>query len=228
MRKYYVSIILMALIGEVLLAQLPETDLGSRAEGRNRAEQGKLEIPVNQVELCSLRLIDAAGKLNDTSADVVNIYLNATKETDVEFLEYMMSIIYVESQFNRNAISPMQARGLMQMTLPAVQEAAQFCNIKQLPDLTKLHDSHTNIKYGTCFLRKLYDELDGDWTRVLITYNGGYRQLIKYDKGETIATETANYVLKVERALRTICRKKLTDTNNSEILNNKEISNEIN
>ncbi len=114
----------------------------------------------------------------------------------------MFAVIFVESRFNRDALSPKQAYGLMQMTMPAVIDAAQRCNLRVPMDMSHLFDSVTNVKFGSCYLKKVLDDADGDWTRALILYNGGLRQLRKYDAGDSIVTETANYVLQVERALR--------------------------
>lgn len=172
--------------------------------------QDKQEEQQDRVIQCGIALMQDAGKGGTEQAitGTVDKYRNASLTKDEEFLEYVLSIMYVESGFNAGAISPMDARGLMQMTSIAVKEAAGNCpSLRPLGDVAKLHDSTTNVKYGSCFLKKLYDEMNGDWTRTLIAYNGGYRALMQYDKGQTINQETANYILKVDRALRKICRK---------------------
>jgi hypothetical protein len=164
---------------------------------------------------CGLNLLEAAGRRtdNDYVQGLPGKYRAASLNQEEEFMEYLLSIIYVESRFDGKAVSNMDARGLMQMTEIAVREAAISCpSLRPLGDIAKLHDSHTNVKYGSCFLKKLYEELDGDWTRTLIAYNGGYRALQAYDKGLTVNQESANYVLKVNRALHTICRKNRVDT----------------
>lgn len=161
---------------------------------------------------CGLNLLEAAGKVGPHVDGLPDLYRKASLTKDVEFLEYLLSIIYVESRFNKLAVSPMEARGLMQMTEIAVKEVVVSCSsLKPLGDISRLHDSVTNVKYGSCYLQKLYTEMDGDWTRTLITYNGGYRALQQYDKGNAINHETANYVLHVQRTLNTICRQKRTE-----------------
>lgn len=118
-----------------------------------------------------------------------------------EFIKYLLAIIYVESRFNPNAVSHKEAYGLMQMTEIAVVDAIGECNLEPILDMQHLLDTHSNIRYGSCYLRKLLREMDGDWTRTLIAYNGGYRQVLKYEKGEAIASETANYVLQIGRIM---------------------------
>jgi len=157
---------------------------------------------------CGLNLLDAAGKptTNETIAGLPALYREASLHKDKEFMEYLLTIIYVESRFDKKAISSADARGLMQMTAIAVREAVGSCpSLKPLGNITKLHDSVTNVKYGSCFLKKMYDDMEGDWTRTLILYNGGYAQLNRYNKGQEIASETANYVLKVTRFRKEIC-----------------------
>ena len=117
---------------------------------------------------------------------------------------YLMAVISVESQFKARAISHASAYGLMQMTRVAVTESIKYCNLRKISNMTELLDSATNVRYGSCYLKKVLDQADGDWDRALILYNGGSRQLTKYMAGSTIASETANYVLQVRRALR-IC-----------------------
>ncbi len=47
---------------------------------------------------------------------------------------------------------------------------------------------------------KLHKELGGDWEKIIVTYNGGYRQLTKLIQGDTLASETAEYVNKAHSA----------------------------
>jgi soluble lytic murein transglycosylase-like protein len=128
-------------------------------------------------------------------------YLSPYIRYGSEFVKYTLAIIYVESRFRPDAISPMDAYGLMQMTEIAVREAQQECGLRHVYDMRHLLDPTTNIEYGICYLRMLYTELEGNWTEVLLVYNGGYRQLTRYRESLTIASETANYVLQVQRVL---------------------------
>lgn len=140
---------------------------------------------------------------NQQSLSELDISRHSVSQSS-EFLEWVMAIIYVESAFNRKATSTAKAHGLMQMTRVAVVDAVSHCGLKPMTDLTRLFDPATNIRYGTCYLNKVLGEAGGDWTRALIAYNGGFRQVTKYDNGESVASETANYVLKVKRA-RKLC-----------------------
>lgn len=160
----------------------------------------------HRIQACGHRLLDAVGRANSDTNKLTGLYKRHASRKDVEFMEYMLSVIYVESRFDRNAHSNRDAMGLMQMTMPAVQDAVTHCNLRPVLDMKHLLDSATNIRYGSCYLKKILDEVDGDWTRALIIYNGGYKQLTKYNNGDTIVHETANYVLQVHRVLHEICR----------------------
>lgn len=172
-------------------------------------EQATTVPEQDYVKDCAFNLLEEVGKIGTETEKLPDLYRRHSANGEQEFLEYMFSIMYVESGFNRKAVSHADAYGLMQMTRVAVEEAVRNgnCNLRPLGDMNKLHDSVTNVKYGTCFLKKINDEVGGDWKRTLILYNGGYTQLTRYNKGDSIASETANYVLKVERALLEICRK---------------------
>lgn len=161
----------------------------------------------DRIEQCIQNLLAEIGKPDTMgTTSLPSLYRKGSVSQDEEFLEYLFSIIYVESGFNGKAISPMEAYGLMQMTRIAVTDAVKHCNLKPISDMARLHDSVTNVKYGSCFLKKMLDEVDGDWTRALILYNGGYAALKRYESGKNVPEETAQYVLKVNKVLKETCR----------------------
>ena len=130
------------------------------------------------------------------------------------YVKLIYSVIYVESRGNPKALSPADAYGMMQVTEAAAYDAAKYCSMPPLPSPEYLFDMQTNIKFGSCYLKKLLSEVDNDIPRALVAYNGGYRQLTLYDREGNIATETANYVLKVTRTLRRCTEPTLLQENN--------------
>lgn len=141
------------------------------------------------------------------------LYRKHSVLADSVFLQYVYAIVWNESGFNPKARSTKDAYGLMQMTQIAMLEAAAYCHLPVLRSMDKLLDPGTNIKYGTCYLKFLHEQTENDWVRTLITYNGGYRQLTRYDSGSTIAAETAQYVLAVNR-VRKLCSANGTEVGN--------------
>lgn len=190
-----------AIVGLLLLILLPSPV--SHSEDRPLSESELLQAGV---DACATRLFEEARRPDSRETrKLPGLYLRASRVKDVEFMQWALAVMYVESKFNRMAVSPKDARGLMQMTEIAVIEAERGCNLPRLADNSKLHESYTNVKYGTCFLSLMNRVAAGDWTRTLILYNGGYLQLQRYDRGESVVEETANYVIRVEHA-RQICR----------------------
>lgn len=183
-------------ISKLVLASFLLTSSNVRAELLDG-----VPIGLDPVKECGMLLMREAGKTGPEIDTLSDLYSRASTDKDVEFRLYMMAVIYTESRFDSHAVSIADAHGLMQMTEVAVIDAAKHCKLQPVR-MDNLFDSYTNVQYGTCYLAKLLQETDGDWDRALVAYNGGYVQLQRFDKGLNIAGETANYVLKVKKAVR--------------------------
>lgn len=125
-------------------------------------------------------------------------------DTSPEFLMFATSVMSAESGFNRYAISPSGAVGLMQVTIIGAKEAAIQCRLPYSSGvndsvlLARLMDSRANVKYGTCLLRYYLDQVKGNHTLALVLYNGGYVQLTRFLNTGTLTKETQDYVLRVQ------------------------------
>lgn len=134
-------------------------------------------------------------------AEYVTKYCN---EYDVpEALVY--AVIQTESNFNPNAVSRVGAKGLMQLMPDTLDWLSRLLG-EDYPsgDIT---DPETNIKYGTYYLRHLYDRFD-NWDTALAAYNAGHGRVSGWledsrytDDGISLKNipleETKNYVNKV-------------------------------
>lgn len=100
--------------------------------------------------------------------------------------ELALSIIKVESNFNPIALSPKNAKGLMQL-IP--DTAARF-------GVVNAYDPAQNIRGGLSYLRWLLAYFEGDVRLVAAAYNAGERAVERY-KGVPPYLETHLYVLKV-------------------------------
>lgn len=118
------------------------------------------------------------------------------------------SIINVESKYDKNAISPKNARGLMQIGSSTGVWGSEVLQINSY-DEQMLHDPETNIRIGTWYLNQLNKEFDNNLDLVLAAYNAGSGNVNKwlldseYSKsGEDLHTipfkETSNYLKKVK------------------------------
>jgi soluble lytic murein transglycosylase-like protein len=92
-----------------------------------------------------------------------------------------------ESHFNAGAVSPVGARGLMQL-MPGT--AARF-------GVRRIHDPAQNIAGGTRFLKQLMGRFNGRVELVLASYNAGEGAVIKYGHRVPPYRETRDYVRRI-------------------------------
>jgi soluble lytic murein transglycosylase-like protein len=92
-----------------------------------------------------------------------------------------------ESHFNAGAVSPVGARGLMQL-MPGT--AARF-------GVQRIHDPAQNIAGGTRFLKQLMGRFNGRVELVLASYNAGEGAVIKYGHRVPPYRETRDYVRRI-------------------------------
>lgn len=96
------------------------------------------------------------------------------------------SVIAAESCYNRTAVSPKNAQGLMQL-IPAT--ASRF-------GVSDSFNADQNIKGGTRYLRFLLKRFKGDLQKVIASYNAGEGAVDRY-KGIPPYSETKQYVKNV-------------------------------
>jgi len=102
--------------------------------------------------------------------------------------DLITSVIAVESNFDPKAISPKNARGLMQL-LP--ETAARL-------GVQNIFDPRENIDAGTRYLRDLLQKYNNDLTLALAAYNAGPDRVQQYGRVPPIA-ETISYVRRVKQ-----------------------------
>lgn len=118
------------------------------------------------------------------------------------------AIINTESSFDKEAISPKAARGLMQIAEQTGKWGAEQLGFEDY-EKEDLFDPKLNIELGTWYLEKLEKEFDGDWDNILAAYNGGSGNVNKWLKDKEYSKdgkkldkipfkETENYVKKVK------------------------------
>ncbi len=115
------------------------------------------------------------------------------------------AVIRAESEFDPEAKSHAGAIGLMQLMPDTLDWLARLLNESE--PTGDIKDPETNIKYGTFYLKHLYDRF-GSWETALAAYNAGHGRVANWLKdekyssdGKTLSNipieETNNYVNKV-------------------------------
>jgi len=112
--------------------------------------------------------------------------------------ELLAAVIYAESRFDPEAVSPAGAVGLMQL-LP---ETAKGIALRTGGDrfvVSDLRDPEINVRYGSWYLDHLRDRYDGDLRLALASYHAGPGSVDSWlEEGGGIAfPETRDYVEQV-------------------------------
>lgn len=113
---------------------------------------------------------------------------------------WIISVMMVESGFNKTAQSPKNARGLMQIKPDTAQHLYQLMN-KKISDeqiQRNLHHPDENIEMGVFYLKKLLQNFRLNYHHSTIAYNLGpnkLKSLLDYDEIDTV---NYSYLLKVQ------------------------------
>jgi soluble lytic murein transglycosylase-like protein len=99
------------------------------------------------------------------------------------------SVIAIESNFNPKAVSPKNARGLMQL----MPRTAELMGVKNA------FDPEQNINGGTRYLRGLLDKYRNNLTLALAAYNAGPDSVDKYGHHVPPYLETMKYVQRIAK-----------------------------
>ncbi len=105
------------------------------------------------------------------------------REYDVDEL-LIYAIIKIESNFNENASSHVNAIGLMQLMENTAIDINNKINEQQITE-QEIYDPETNIKLGTCYFSMLLKKY-GNIGLALAAYNAGMGRVDEWIKNGTI------------------------------------------
>lgn len=100
--------------------------------------------------------------------------------------ELVKAVVKQESAGNPDAVSPVGAKGLMQIMPATAKDIAAELGVKDYD----LSDPETNLKFGSYYLGKLIQQFDGDVELALTAYHSGparVERLLKETGGSTLA-----------------------------------------
>ena len=91
--------------------------------------------------------------------------------SDKSMTALAFGIIRQESLFNTHAISPVGARGLMQLMTGTAKDMARKTGQKF--QKSRLYQAQYNTSLGTAYLQYLHDRFDGSTVLIIASYNAG-------------------------------------------------------
>lgn len=120
----------------------------------------------------------------------------------------VLAVMKTESNFNKEAVSKKNAKGLMQIMDETGEWIAKEMEINYFTP-SMLFDPELNIRMGCWYIKNLEEEFDGNSDLVLAAYNGGSGNVNKWlsdeeysEDGENLSyipfPETKKYVDKVK------------------------------
>lgn len=95
----------------------------------------------------------------------------------------VFAIIKVESNYNKYAVSPKGAKGLMQITDKTAVWAAEKMGLKDF-SVSNLFDPAINIQMGCWYLNQLKKEFNEDIILIIAAYNGGSGRVKEWLKNQ--------------------------------------------
>lgn len=138
-----------------------------------------------------------------------NIIVKYSSEYDVD--PYLVaSIINVESRYDKLALSSKEAKGLMQIAPQTGQWASEILEIDNYSE-ESLFEPDLNIRIGSWYINRLFNEFDGNLQLVLAAYNAGSGNVNKWMLDEEYSSdgtslkkipfkETEDYLVRVEKS----------------------------
>ncbi len=161
------------------------------APQREPAAVGRNALAVAQPPTRLLALFDSSPSFTS----VRQILRDASNEHNVDY-ELLQALIAAESGFNRTAVSPKGAIGLMQLMPDTARRYGVDSDRHGLLE-HKLTDPKTNIRAGTRYLRDLINMFPGQLELALAAYNAGEGAVMRAGNKIPNYKETQNYVKKV-------------------------------
>ena len=158
------------------------------AEGLKTRRRSDGVVVIYSVDGTASRQAPGLSQRRPAPEELVRMIEGAAREHRVDPL-LVTAVIEVESAYDRRAVSPKGAQGLMQL----MPETARELGVRNA------FDAAENVQGGTRYLRQMIDRFDGSLELALASYNAGPEAVERYG-GVPPYEETENYVRRVFRA----------------------------
>lgn len=101
-----------------------------------------------------------------------NLFKNEVKDKNINH-SYAIAIARQESALHPEAVSPVGARGLMQLMPATAKEVAQKVGLSTYGNVRQLFEPAVNISLGTSYLEQMYKKFDNNRVLTSAAYNAG-------------------------------------------------------
>jgi soluble lytic murein transglycosylase len=137
---------------------------------------------------------------------ILRVIYQSSIRIDTQFLSYFLPLIEVESGCNPEAVSPVGAIGLGQLTPIALLDIKQAIEKKEFVKyadkcsnlkFVQMVDPSFNVRASSCYVQLLLNRYSGSYMLALMAYNGGGLQVKRFKQGRKLVSETFNYLLRI-------------------------------
>lgn len=155
------------------------------------------ELPKKEFE--ALLMSSLAPKVQQEIKPYIGAILNLSVEYQMDPF-WIVSIIMVESNFKLTALSPKNARGLMQIKPDTAQHLYQLMQITLTEDQVSenLYHPEKNIEVGVFYLKKLLQNFRMDYRFATVAYNIGPQKLRNRLTEKSLDVNNFSYLVKVK------------------------------
>jgi len=155
------------------------------------------ELPKKEFE--ALLMSSLAPKVQEDIKPYISAILNLSVEYQMDPF-WIVSIIMVESNFKLTALSPKNARGLMQIKPDTAQHLYQLMQKTLTEDQVSenLYHPEKNIEVGVFYLKKLLQNFRMDYRFATVAYNIGPQKLRNRLTEKSLDVNNFSYLVKVK------------------------------
>ncbi len=170
-----------------------------RGSGPNRSKSGSVSergTVAERTRAVTMRRRGSWSLTSDKVRDVSSLVTRAARENRLpEDLIY--GIIWVESRFNPKAVSPVGARGLMQL-MPRTADYLADCI--DWRGRARSFDPKFNVAAGSYYIARLIKQFRGDEDLALAAYNAGPTKVRRWLNGSGLPKVSIEYATMVQTA----------------------------